>query len=178
MIYRDPMDLRLLQAEADEGGPLLSLLSARATDPRSASLPSIAVGRLVAISGSGAVPLVTYPGQSGMAARACRSVVDLHGAHIGRSVVLVFEDGDAAKPIVMGVLRAEGDRPPELSSGSATIDADGERMIVSAKEQLVLRCGKASITLTRSGKVTIDGTFVSSRSSGANRIKGGSVQIN
>ncbi len=51
-------------------------------------------------------------------------------------------------------------------------------MIVNAKEQLVLRCGKASITLTRAGKILIKGSYVLSRSSGVNRIKGGSVQLN
>ncbi|MEW5071937.1 hypothetical protein AB1P14_09365, partial [Pseudomonas aeruginosa] len=38
--------------------------------------------------------------------------------------------------------------------------------------------GKASITLTRAGKVIIRGAYLSSRSTGVNRIKGGSVQIN
>ena len=47
-----------------------------------------------------------------------------------------------------------------------------------SKEQLVLRCGKASITLTKAGKVLIDGSHVLSRSSGVNRVKGGSVQLN
>lgn len=42
----------------------------------------------------------------------------------------------------------------------------------------MLRCGKASITLTRSGKIILRGTYISSRSSGVIRIKGGSVQIN
>jgi hypothetical protein len=51
-------------------------------------------------------------------------------------------------------------------------------MIVGAKEQLVLRCGKASITLTKAGKVLIQGAYVSNRSSGVLRLKGGSVNIN
>jgi hypothetical protein len=42
----------------------------------------------------------------------------------------------------------------------------------------VLHCGKASITLTRAGKVIIRGEYVLARSSGVNRIVGGSVQIN
>jgi hypothetical protein len=49
---------------------------------------------------------------------------------------------------------------------------------VHAKEQVVLKCGKASITLTKAGKVLIQGSYVLSRSSGINRVKGGSVQIN
>jgi uncharacterized protein (DUF2345 family) len=58
------------------------------------------------------------------------------------------------------------------------LDSDGQRMLVSAKKELTLRCGKASITLTEAGKVLIQGSYVSSRSTGVNRIKGGSVQLN
>jgi hypothetical protein len=90
----------------------------------------------------------------------------------------MFEDADAAKPIVVGVLREADGWPLDQHAGQADVEADGERLIVSAQRQLVLRCGKASITLTRDGKVLIRGTFLSSRSSGVNRIKGGSVQIN
>jgi hypothetical protein len=43
---------------------------------------------------------------------------------------------------------------------------------------VVLRCGKASITLTKAGKIIIDGAYVSHRSSGVLRLRGGSVQIN
>ena len=51
-------------------------------------------------------------------------------------------------------------------------------MVLSAQEEIVLRCGKASITLTKAGKVLIEGAYVLSRSSGVNRIRGGSVQLN
>ena len=55
---------------------------------------------------------------------------------------------------------------------------DGKRVTFDAKEQIVLRCGKSSITLTRAGKILIRGAYLLNRSSGVNRIKGGSVQIN
>jgi uncharacterized protein (DUF2345 family) len=58
------------------------------------------------------------------------------------------------------------------------IEADDRRLVASAKEQIILKCGKASITLTAAGKVLIQGAYVSHRSSGVMRIKGGSVQIN
>ena len=58
------------------------------------------------------------------------------------------------------------------------VDADGQRLMITAKEQLILRCGKASITLTKAGKVLIQGTYVSNRSSGVMRVKGGSIQLN
>jgi hypothetical protein len=79
---------------------------------------------------------------------------------------------------VLGVVREPGHKPFESSPGTVDVDVDGERLVVTAKEQLVLRCGRASITLTRAGKVLIQGAYISSRSTGANRIKGGSVQLN
>ncbi|AKJ29686.1 DUF6484 domain-containing protein [Caldimonas brevitalea] len=138
----------------------------------------VVVGELLALSAEGGHPLVVYPGQPGSAALRARTVVDLHGAHIGRQVVLMFEAGDAARPIVMGVLRDGAGWPLEQRPGEVQVEADGERLTVSAQHQLVLRCGKASITLTAAGKVLVQGTYVSSRSTGVNRIKGGSVQLN
>jgi hypothetical protein len=124
------------------------------------------------------VALVSYSGQPGAAALRARTTVDLHGAHVGRKVVMMFESADPARPIVMGLLRGEVSSPEASGAGSVEVDADGERLIVTAKDQLVLRCGASSITLTKAGKVLIQGKYVSSRSSGVNRIKGGSVQIN
>lgn len=158
---------------------LLPLL--QAADAKPAPMPGPVVGELLAIAGDGTAPLVRFPGQPTPAAVAARSTVDLHGAHVGGQVLLVFEGGDVAKPIVVGVLRDASrtgvvDAPG--AAGVVEVQADGERLLVQAKEQLVLRCGKASITLTRAGKVLIEGGYVLSRSTGVNRVKGGSVQLN
>lgn len=138
----------------------------------------VVTGELIAIADDGRTPLVMFPGQAGTAAVRARSVVDLHGAHIGAAVVLMFELADPNRPIVMGVLRGNEGWPLAGRPAQVDIDADGERMTVSAREQMVLRCGKASITLTRAGKVLIQGSYVLSRSTGVNRVKGGAVQIN
>lgn len=136
-------------------------------------------GILVGIKDDGRTPLVVFPGQRGSAALAARTTIDLYGAHVGREVVLMFEDGDRGQPIVMGCLaRQDGAERPNALPGSLEVETDGERLLVTAKEQLVLRCGKATITLTKAGKVLIQGAYISSRSSGVNRIKGGSVQLN
>jgi hypothetical protein len=42
----------------------------------------------------------------------------------------------------------------------------------------VLRCGEASITLTKAGKILIRGTYVLSRSSGVNMVKGATIHLN
>lgn len=183
-MQREPLTdaaLMLTDAAADGTPPaadaLSPLLTARPTALSRSPLPEVVVGELIALTDNGNTPLVLYPGQIGTAALRARSVLDLHSAHIGREVVLSFECGDPTKPIVMGVLREAGDRPLD-APGQVQIDADGERMVVSAKEQMVIQCGKASITLTKAGKVLIQGSYVSSRSTGVNRVKGGSVQLN
>lgn len=174
-------DEQLMLADAPKSpagaSPLASLIDKRPAALSPAPLPEVVIGELVALVDDGLTPLVLFPGQAGTAALRARTVLDLHGAHIGRQVVLSFEGGDASRPVVMGVLRAAGDRPLD-APGQVQVDADGERLVVNAKQELVLQCGKASITLTKAGKVLIQGTYVSSRSSGVNRLKGGSVQLN
>ena len=141
-------------------------------------IDGVVVGQIVGFQDNGATPLVIYPQQPGTAAIAARAIVDLHGEQIGQDIVLMFEGGDPKRPIVMGYVRGEKNwRLPERP-GQVEVDADGQRLVVNAKEQIVLRCGKASITLTKAGKVLVQGTYVLSRSSGVNRIKGGSVQLN
>jgi hypothetical protein len=162
-----------------DSDPLRPFVIGRATTSSlTSAFSGVAVGELVAMIDDGRTPLVVFPGQEGSAAIAARSVVDLHGAHVGKPVVLMFEGGDGTKPIVLGVLRAAEGWPLAQKPGQVEVDADGERLTVTAREELVLRCGKASITLTKAGKVLIHGSYVSSRSSGVNRIKGGSVHIN
>ena len=146
--------------------------------PASEQITGVVIGELLALTDEGRTPLVCFPGQSGTAAVRALSSVDLHGAHIGADVVLMFDGGDRARPIVMGLLRGASGWPEAEKPAQVDVDADGQRMIVSAKEQLVLRCGKACITLTKAGKVLIEGSYVSSKSTGVNRIKGGSVQLN
>lgn len=144
------------------------------TDP----IHGVRIGVLVGFVDNGSTPLVGYPGQPGSAALPARATLDLHGAHIGREVVLMFEDGEPRRPVVMGCLTQKEAWPQAERPAQVEVDTDGERLVVSAKKELVLRCGKASITLTKAGKVLIQGAYVSSRSSGVNRIKGGSVQLN
>jgi len=134
------------------------------------------VGALVGIVDGEA--LVAFPGQPDDVAVRARSTVELTEEHVGRQALLLFERGDRASPIVVGILRVAGPTVVAPQASDVQIFADDRRVVVAAKDQLVLRCGNSSITLTKDGKVLIQGAYVSSRSSGVNRIKGGSVQIN
>jgi hypothetical protein len=141
-------------------------------------LPGVVVGVVIAFRDDGTTPLVVYRGQKNPAAIPARATLDLHSEHIGRPVLLVFENSDPSLPIVTGVLRRTGSQVQRDGHEAVEVMADGERLILDAQKQLVLRCGKASITLTREGKVLIAGSYILSRSTGVNRIKGGSVQLN
>lgn len=105
-----------------------------------------------------------------------RSAVPLRLAQIGQPVVLLFENGEPRLPLIMGVLgpAAEADAP----MAAPAVHVDGERQVIEAEREILLKCGDASITLTRAGKVIIKGRYVLSRSSGVNKIKGAAVDIN
>jgi hypothetical protein len=97
----------------------------------------------------------------------------------------MFEGGSPDKPIIMGVIKpAQAEHltatedPHNAAQNAVIAEVDDESLVFRANKEVVLRCGKASITLTRAGKVLIRGAYLLSRSSGVNRIKGGSVQIN
>jgi hypothetical protein len=156
---------------------LLQLIERPAASHAETPSSAVVVGTLVATTGGG-VPLVVFPGQTGTAAIAARTTIDLHALHIGKEVVLAFEGGDRTKPIVVGALRGDREWPGTRPTANVEIVADHERIIVSAAEQLVLRCGDASITLTKAGKVLIKGAYVSSDSAGVLRLRGGSIQLN
>jgi hypothetical protein len=103
-----------------------------------------------------------------------RTLIDATGLPLGAEVALAFENGNPIKPTIIGVIRnSSRDRSKQID-----IDVQCQTSPLADEGEVVLRCGKASITLTREGKIILRGTYISSRSSGVNRIKGGSVQIN
>lgn len=120
-------------------------------------------------------PLIDFPKNSAGGPVTAATLVELGTNDIGREVILVFEDGDAARPIIVGLIASP---TPARQAKAIEVTADGKRVTLSAEEEITLQCGEASITLTRAGKVLIRGTYLLSRSSGVNRVKGGSVQIN
>ena len=164
-------------AGAGELGSLLRAPSSRkAFEPAAASL-----GRIVSVGAEG-VAHVEFPGSGGavparLAVAASRD--DLRRAMASnQSVVLVFENGDAALPIVTGLIQP---LQPETGSDqpqTVEADVDGKRVRIVAQDEIVLQCGNASITLRRNGRVVIRGTYVETSSEGTNRVKGGQVRIN
>jgi hypothetical protein len=139
-------------------------------------LPDAARGVLTGISANGE-PLVDFCANQTGAPVVAATTVGIQKADIGREAILLFEDGDPERPILVGVIQQPAAIGDETSK-SVDVTVDGQRLTLSAEQEIVLRCGEASITLTRAGKVLIRGTYLLSRSSGPNRIKGGSIGLN
>lgn len=150
-------------------------------------IEGVRVGRIISIDEG--QPVVDFTGNTHgpVAARFAGSIkpeVLQKAASEQAAVLIAFENNDPAQPIIIDTLCASVNEAGEtseveLETGEIPdVTIDGRRVTFDAKEEIVLRCGKASITLTRSGKVLIRGAYLLNRSSGVNRIKGGSVQIN
>ncbi|SCB60439.1 hypothetical protein GA0061105_11110 [Rhizobium aethiopicum] len=119
------------------------------------------------------VPLVVFPGNPEEVAVRARSLAELTSAMVGAEVALLFEGGDASRPLIVGRII-----DPARRSSTPTVVRDGERVQITAEERIELRCGKATIIMEKDGHITIRGTYVTSHARAANRIRGGSVNLN
>ncbi|VAW86255.1 hypothetical protein MNBD_GAMMA18-2360 [hydrothermal vent metagenome] len=157
----------------------------------------IVIGTLVEVDEQGH-PHVDFSGNPSEQPSKAITTLVLTQTHIGRQVALLFANGNMKNPVIMGVIhsplhamlenfgqvenKAEGDVPDEAEQESGLeIDdvlIDGKKIIFEAKEQIVLKCGESSITLTQSGNISIRGKYLLNRSTGVNRIMGGSVKVN
>jgi hypothetical protein len=171
--------------------------SKRDQDQQALSITQAAAGEIIigviqGINESG-MPLVQYPGNPRQEPLAAITTVTIEHRHVGRQVALLFNQGDALAPVVMGLIQNPLDAVLELqpetqaeenkeqqktTNNRDEVYIDGQKIVFEGREQVVLKCGDASITLTKAGKILIRGKYLLNRSSGLNRIMGGSVQIN
>ena len=134
-------------------------------------IEGVVVGVLMGLDGE--VPLVVFAGNLSEAAVPARTLAALGYDDIGAEVALLFEEGDARRPLVVGrIVMPSGKR------AAPVVVRDGELVRVEAAERLQLRCGKASVVMTADGRITVRGTTLVSHASVSNRIRGGSVHLN
>lgn len=175
----------------------------RAESLRSQALAAaVVLGRITRVDGEDGLCVQLAGGAQSRPARlgaALSAEALAAAARAGRPAILAFENGDPTRPIVMGLLQsgeprtAHGGEPETAAartgagaaqgakdSSARQVDAqvDGRRVRIVAQDEIVLECGRASITLRRNGRVVIRGDYVETHSEGTNRIKGGQVRIN
>jgi hypothetical protein len=123
-------------------------------------------------------PLVDFEGNARGPVRARLASATPQGRAVpsaaGREVVLLVDPRPGRPPVLLGFLQSADAQP------GADVEArvDGRRAEIEGRDEIVLRCGEASITLRRNGRVVIRGAQVETRAAGLNRIRGGSVSIN
>ena len=173
-----PLEVLVLERESDEFATLTSAPVATLS-----AVPAVSAAAVMArfhgfdledrplVSGTPALPHEIL---------VARSTVPLRGSDIGSTVVLLFDGGDVRQPLIIGVVqdRQQAREDVQQAAQLVTVQADDDRFVVNAEREITFRCGEASITLTRAGKVIIEGAYIVSRSSGYNKIKGAAVDIN
>ena len=163
----------------------------------------IIIGTITGLDHQGKV-LVDFSGNPKNTAITAISTTSINLQNSGRQVALLFENNDLSKPVIVGLIHnplqdildnfeitntenpIDDNTDSELNTNNdntmtTKVDdmlIDGERVVFEAKKEIVLKCGESSITLTKAGKILIKGKYLLNRSSGVNRIMGGSVQIN
>ena len=131
----------------------------------------VVIGQFLGFGADG--PLVTHGGAPEGRVVSARSLSDLTADMAGAEVALLFEEGDPARPLIVGRIV-----DPQRMEAQTEVLRDGKRIVITGKERIELRCGKATIIMEKDGHITIRGTYLVSHASAANRIRGGSVNLN
>ena|ERR1700687_6021005 len=144
------------------------------------------IGRIVAFE-AGEVR-VDYDGNlSGpLVARVSAALDDsslMQAARQQRETLLLFEEGEPRKPVVVALLRSRTPLVDALLTSTPpqpqkVARIDGKRVAIEGSEEVVLMCGEATLTLRRDGRIILKGVNIVSRASQVQRIRGGTVQIN
>jgi hypothetical protein len=136
------------------------------------------VAVLLGFADGGAIPLVLRTGEA--VARHAETLLPLRGEHIGRRVALLPLRGADADWLVIGLLAGQAGWPAGLPvpDGVVQVQADGRCLALQARDELALRCGKASVKLRADGRIEIRGETIVSEAVRANRVRGGSVELN
>ncbi len=138
--------------------------------------PHATIGVLIGFDGNDQ-PLVAFPNNLQSTAILAACTVPLSRENAGGKVALIFVDGDIEQPMIIGLMKNSIQEQSSRSPAKIVVD-DEHSFTLTAKHQITLQCGDASITLTKDGKILVRGNYISSRASGMQTIKGGSVQIN
>jgi len=122
-------------------------------------------------------PLVDFCGNSAGHSLVAVTTVPVQPEDVGKEAILLFEDGDPTRPLLVGLVLSPASTQAQPAS-TFDVKLDGRTLTLSAEHEISIRCGESSITLTRAGKVLIKGAYLLSKSTGPNRIRGGSVHLN
>lgn len=175
--------------------------------PFEVGIGEILLGRLESIDDAGNA-IVSLPDVPLFQKCIAISTIPVLPINIGRQIALMFTQAPTSQPIIMGFIYSplqqvldtvlantqsnntdadelvfskpiiKEDNIDVQDRAESALYVDGRQLVLEGHEEVILRCGEASITLHKSGKISIRGKYLLSRATGVNRILGGSVQVN
>ncbi|ATB50987.1 DUF6484 domain-containing protein [Corallococcus macrosporus] len=179
---RQPVEIRF-----EEGDPRLPIIMALLpVAPRASRLDAIPGARIETAES----PAHVIQGRDGLVLRCGDAAVtllrngkvSLQGTSVETSAEgAVRIKGMAVQVHTPGVPDARGGQAEAEShpaAGHRPSDDEADIQVIQGRERLVLRCGKARLTLLRSGRILLEGTCVETCAEGVVRLQGGSIQIN
>jgi len=99
--------------------------------------------------------------------------------------LLMFAEGDPTRPVLVMLMEPPSETPltdqvlaEPISQVPVEARVDGQRVVLSGQREVVLECGKASLTLRSNGEVVLRGVNVLTEADGVQRIRGRKVRIN
>lgn len=165
-------------------------MSARPRGAR-AGAPAIPAERIegarVGVVVSASPPRVEVPGIGPVEARLAAAVDDAALARAAadrQEAVLLFDGGDPRRPVLVALLRSATPHLDAVLAGplpagpERVARLDGKRVVLEGRDEVVLTCGRASLTLRRDGRIVLRGVNVVSEAAEVQKIRGGKVQIN
>ena len=146
------------------------------------------IGSLVGIDDSKR-PLVDFPGNRGVNPVPALTLAVLPAiAQAGVCFpvpVLLNLVGEEYQPVIVGLLHEQLFASPANTMQHKTMPANdvtqtlkADIVSIEGNEEIQFSCGKSSLSLKKNGQIVIKGENITNRARRANKIKGGSVQVN
>ena len=110
----------------------------------------VVLGTIASFTSSGR-PRVDLPAPYGGAEVEAEALAPLSRKEIGREVAVMFANNDLNSPIVIGPVLAPS-RSASSPDGEVNAMREGGRLVLSAAEEIELRCGSAHVVLNKAGK--------------------------
>jgi hypothetical protein len=126
---------------------------------------SLASARIDSVDDEGVVRVALGDDPPLTARIAASPELPLSALVVGADVLVLLEPGREQHPIIVGAILSRLPRVPAV-------------LELAAEQQLVLRCGDASISIDADGHIELRGERIDSEAEGIQRIKGAQVRIN
>jgi hypothetical protein len=126
---------------------------------------TLASARIDAVDDEGLVHVTLGDGPTLPARIAASPDLPLSALVVGADVLVLVEPGREEHPIIVSTILSRLPRVPAV-------------LELAAEQQVVLRCGDASISIDANGHIELRGERIDSEAEGIQRIKGAQVRIN